>query len=126
MRDRTILLLASAAIVVAACGGEATTITARPDESATSTTTTRSDTTTSTPTSTTTTSSEAAFTRTADLTYLTVEGEAFEADMYVPEGEGPWPVVVMFHGNPDTKEGRMTAAVAEAAAAAGMQVFVPN
>jgi len=72
------------------------------------------------------TSSDGAFTRTEDLTYLTVDGDAFEADMYVPQGDGPWPIVVMFHGNPDTKEGRMTAAVAEAAAAAGMQVFVPN
>ena len=34
------------------------------------------------------------------LTYLTVDGEAFEGDIYVPEGEGPWPVVVMFHGTP--------------------------
>jgi acetyl esterase/lipase len=62
-----------------------------------------------------------------NLTYLTVEGKAFEADMYVPEGEGPWPVVVMFHGNsPSGKDDSMTTVVAEAAAAAGMYVFVPN
>jgi acetyl esterase/lipase len=61
----------------------------------------------------------------ADFTYLIVDGEAFEGDIYVPEGEEPWPVVVMFHGNPDSKDGRWTV-VAEAAAAAGMYVFVPN
>ena len=61
-----------------------------------------------------------------DLTYLTIEGKAFEADIYVPEGEGPWPVVVMFHGNLDGKNDSTTTVVAEAAAAAGMYVFVPN
>jgi len=85
------------------------------------------------PTSTTTvarettiTGSDAAFTETEGFTYLTVDGEAYEGDIYVPEGEGPWPVVVMFHGNPDTKDGGLTTVVAEAAAAAGMYVFVPN
>ena len=126
MRDRAILFLAVAALVAAACGGGATTTTEGPDESATSTTTTQPDTTTSAPTSTTTTSSDAAFTKMKDFTYLMVDGEAFEGDIYVPEGEGPWPVVVMFHGNPDTKDGRYTTVVAEAAAAAGMYVFVPN
>ena len=81
--------------------------------------------TTSAPMSTTTTSSDAAFTEMEGFTYLTIDGEAFEGDSYVPEGEGPWPVVVMFHGIPDTKDGYVTD-IAEAAAAAGMYVFVPN
>ena len=89
-------------------------------------TTAPTTTTTSAPMSTTTTSSDATFTEMEGFTYLTIDGEAFEGDMYVPEGEGPWPVVVMFHGNPDTKDGFVTTEVAEAAAAAGMQVFVPN
>ena len=62
-----------------------------------------------------------------DVTYLTVEGKPFTADIHVPEGDGPWPVVVMFHGNaPSGKDDPMTTVVAEAAAAAGMYVFVPN
>jgi acetyl esterase/lipase len=127
MRDRVLVLLALAALLAAACGGGATTTTEGPDESATPTTTTPSDTTTSAPTSTTTTSSDAAFTRMEDLTYLTVDGEAFEGDIYVPEGDGPWPVVVMFHGNVSSgKNDSWTTVVAEAAAAAGMYVFVPN
>ena len=126
MRDRAIVLLALPVLVAAACGGGATTTPEGLGEPATSTTTTPSDATTSAPTSTTTTSSDAAFTRKEDLTYLTVDGEAFEGDSYVPEGDGPWPVVVVFHGNPDSKDGRWTTVVAEAAAAAGMYVFVPN
>ena len=51
----------------------------------------------------------------------------FEADIHVPDGEGPSPVVVMFHGNaPSGKDDSYTTVVAEAAAAAGMHVFVPN
>ena len=62
-----------------------------------------------------------------DVTYLTVDGKSFTADMYVPEGEGPWPVVVMFHGNVSSgKNDSWTTVVAEAAATAGMYVFVPN
>ena len=125
-------------VLLAACSGSsgeaadttvAATTTAAPTTTTvapTTTTTAPTTTTTSAPMSTTTTSSDATFTEMEGFTYLTIEGEAFEGDMYVPEGEGPWPVVVMFHGNPDTKDGFLTTEVAEAAAAAGMQVFVPN
>jgi len=121
-------------LLLAACGDTADDsgdTTLAPTTTAAPTTTTVAPTTTTTPTtsapmSTTTASSDAAFTEMEGLTYLTIDGEAFEGDMYVPEGEGPWPVVVMFHGNPDTKDGFLTTEVAEAAAAAGMQVFVPN
>jgi len=69
----------------------------------------------------------ATFTTTKDFVYLVYEGAEFIADMYVPAGDGPWPVVVMFHGNaPAGKNDSYTTVVAEAAAAAGMRVLVPN
>jgi acetyl esterase/lipase len=90
-------------------------------------TTTLPSTTTAAPETTTTTGSEAAFTETEGFTYLTIEGEKYEGDMYVPEGEGPWPVVIMFHGDASAgKDDSYTTVVAEAAAAAGIRVFVPN
>ncbi len=34
----------------------------------------------------------------ADVTYATVDGEALTLDIYRPEGDGPWPVVIYIHG----------------------------
>lgn len=140
MRSRSVVWLASfSAVVLLLSGcdgvdnaGADTTLAATTTTIPVTTTTTGETTTkttapvTSAPISTTATGSDSPFTEMEGFTYLTIEGQTFEGDMYVPEGDGPWPVVVMFHGNYDTKDGYMTADVAEAAAAAGMQVFVPN
>ncbi len=48
-------------------------------------------------------------------------------DVFVPAGDGPWPVVVSFHGlDSNVKDELSTVAVAEAAAAEGMLVFTPT
>ena len=67
------------------------------------------------------------YTEIEDVPYLTVGEDVFEADIYAPDVEGSSPVVVMFHGaSPRGKDDSYTTVVAEAAAAAGMHVFVPN
>ena len=118
-------------VLLAACSGddsddEAANTTLAPTTTA-PTTTTFPATTTAAPETATPAVSDGAFTEMEGFTYLTVEGEAFEADMYVPDGNGPWPVVVMFHGDAAAgKDDSYTTVVAEAAAAAGMRVFVPT
>ncbi|MCL1597850.1 MAG: hypothetical protein M3094_01600, partial [Actinomycetia bacterium] len=124
--------VAVALLLLSGCGdtdntAANTTLAATTTTTTAPTATTAPSTTTVAPEATTTTGSDAAFTETEGFTYLMVGGEAFTADMYVPEGEGPWPVVVMFHGNATGgKNDYYTTVVAEAAAAAGMYVFVPN
>ena len=69
----------------------------------------------------------ATYTETEDVPYLSIGEETFVADIYVPESAGSAPVVVMFHGSAARgKDDGYTTVVAEAAAAAGMQVLVPN
>jgi acetyl esterase/lipase len=48
-------------------------------------------------------------------------------DIYAPDGGGPWPVVVAFHGiSSATRAAETNTVVAEAAAARGMVVFAPT
>jgi len=131
MRSRTlrrIAVLVGVVLLAPGCGSAnddsaATTF----DPTTTITATTAPTTTAAAPETTITPSLDGAFTETEGFTYFTVGEEAFEADIYVPEGEGPWPVVVMFHGNSaDGKDDLYTIVVAETAAAAEMYVFVPN
>jgi len=73
------------------------------------------------------TAAEAAFTETTDLVYMNQNGVELLMDVYVPVGDGPWPVVVAFHGlDSNVKDELSTVAVAEAAAAEGMLVFTPT
>jgi acetyl esterase/lipase len=58
---------------------------------------------------------------------MTIDGSELLMDVYTPAGEGPWPVVVAFHGlDSDGKDGEDTVMVAEAAVAEGMVVFAPS
>lgn len=71
--------------------------------------------------------SEGDFSVEKDRAFMTVEGGDHLIDVYVPDGQGPWPVAVVFHGR--SRDGKDTASitsVAEAAATAGMVVFAPT
>jgi predicted esterase len=70
----------------------------------------------------------AAYTETTDLVYMKTDAVDFSMDVFTPgSGEGPWPVVVAFHGfDSDLKDELATTAVAEEAAAQGMVVFTPS
>lgn len=73
------------------------------------------------------TAAEVAFTETTDIVYITMNGLELLMDVFVPAGEGPWPVVVAFHGlDSNVKDEMATTAVAEEAAAEGMLVFTPT
>jgi len=61
-----------------------------------------------------------------DIVYLESGGYEYLVDVYIPAGEGPWPVVVALHGGTVYKNDRFTTAIAIAAADAGMLVFAPN
>ncbi len=63
---------------------------------------------------------------TKDVAYLEMNGHEYLVDVYVPDGDGPWPVVVALHGGTVHKKNSYTTRVAEAAAEAGMLVFAPN
>ncbi len=56
---------------------------------------------------------------------MTVDGRDISMDIYTPVGEGPWPVVMAFHGL-GTKDDDTNAAIAAAAATEGMIVFAPT
>jgi len=61
-----------------------------------------------------------------DIVYLEMDGHEYLADVYVPAGAGPWPVVVALHGALVFKDHPETTVIAQAAAEAGMLVFAPN
>ena len=110
MRTRSSVLVAVVlALVVGACGG-------RSDSDA-------DDSSQAGPT----TTEAPAFTVTRDLVFMTVNGSEFLMNVYEPAGDGPFPVVVSFHGaNAGRKDDLATVTVAEEAAAAGMVVFTPT
>ena len=87
------------------------------------------DTTTSTIVEETTTTASAAaieVTVVKDVVYLELNGHEYLLDVYAPDGDGPWPVVIALHGAPVYKGHPTNTLVAEAAAEAGMLVFAPN
>lgn len=128
-RGITVLSIA-AAVLAASCGGSGSdaesTTTVEATTSTVEATTSTVEATTST-VETTTTTTEAAFTKTSDMAYMTVDGVELLMDVYTPAGDGPWPVVVAFHGlDSRGKDSEDNIPVAEAAAAEGMLVFAPS
>ena len=117
MLRRPLVLPVLLALVAAGCSQDGAVVedtTSAPSTSAASTSTT------GTPVA---PSEEVAIT---DVVYLEMDGHEYLLDVYVPAGEGPWPVVVAFHGGPLYKGHSTNTFVAKAAAEAGMVVFVPN
>jgi len=117
-------------MLAASCSSGTTDTTTAPDASATTTTlpptTTVAPTTTVETTTTTPSSPESGVTITKDIVYLEMDGDEYLVDVYVPAGDGPWPVVVALHGAPIYKNDPDLTMVAKAAADAGILVFVPN
>lgn len=60
-----------------------------------------------------------------NVPYLTIDDREVYLDIYAPNSEGPWPVVVAFHGL-GPRDAPSTYAVATDAAAQGMLVFAPT
>jgi acetyl esterase/lipase len=120
-------LVAAFALLLAACGSDAaapaTTIAAAAEQMASVAETT----TAATPTTTATVlATDNGVTVTKDIVYLEMNGNEYLVDVYAPDGNGPWPVVIALHGAPVFKDNVHTTVVAQAAAEAGMLVFVPN
>jgi acetyl esterase/lipase len=132
LNRRGLGMVAAFALLLAACGSDAaapaTTIAAAPEQTTTPATTTLAPTTTTTtaPTTTTVSSSDYEVTVIKDVAYLEMNGHEYLLDVYVPDGDGPWPVVIALHGAPIYEGNPTNTQIAEAAAEAGMLVFAPN
>jgi hypothetical protein len=58
---------------------------------------------------------------------MTLDGTNILLDVHTPEGEGPWPVIVNFHGlSSGLKDDGATTVVAEEAASQGLLVYSPT
>ena len=125
-------VFAAFVLVLAACGSDAsapaTTIAAAPTTTPLRTEPTATTTTTTTISTTTTTSPAVKDGATVikDIVYLEMNGHEYRLDVYAPDGDGPWPVVVALHEGMVYKNNPFTTVVAQAAAEAGMLVFAPN
>ncbi len=127
MRYPITVALALGVIITGCSSGSDVADSTAPSTSSTTTTTASAAATTATAATTDSTTAGAPFTKTTDLLYMSQNGVELLMDVYVPAGEGPWPVVVSFHGlDSNVKDELSTVAVAEAAAADGMLVFTPT
>jgi acetyl esterase/lipase len=119
---RGVVFAFAMALVAAACGGSESA--ADPPTTVSTVAGTGAATTTEAPT---TTEAAGSFTETSDVIFRTIDGVDLLMDIYTPEGEGPWPVVVAFHGlDSRLKDSVDSVAIGEAAAGAGMMVFAAS
>ena len=125
MRRMAALLMT--AVTLAGCSPGTT------DTTTTTATTTLPPTTTVAPTTavettaTAASSSDSGVTIVKDIDYLEMNDHQYLVDVYVPSGDGPWPVVIALHGFASSmKDDSYVTVVAKAAAEAGMVVFVPT
>jgi acetyl esterase/lipase len=117
-------VVAAAVVLVAAACSSGTDTSSATDAPAPATT---SPPTTTRPASGTSSPQPQRFTTTTDLVYMTVDDVELRMDVSAPDGPGPWPVAVVFHGRSDQgKDAASNTTVAAAAAAAGMVVFAPT
>ncbi len=61
---------------------------------------------------------------TRDVLFMTQDGRELLVDVYVPEGDGPFPVVVAFHGLPSDKDENQP--IGRQFAESGLLTFVPT
>ena len=135
-----VLAAVCSAVLVAAVSGcsnvtEEPPVTATPVETTTTvaeTTTSLAETTTSVAETTTTSTAPVievgdGYVKESDLVYMSLDGTEYLMDVYTPDGEGPWPMAVVFHGlDSDGKNGPDQTVIAKRAAAGGILVFVPS
>lgn len=127
MRRHTITLALGLVVSGCASGSGIADSTAPPVSSSATVDATTGATVQAGPATTGSTAAEAAFTETTRLVYLNQNGVELHMDVFVPAGDGPWPVVVAFHGlDSNANDELSTVAVAEAAATEGMLVFTPT
>lgn len=131
MRNSLFASVLAFGLITAGCSSDSNSATAdSPTTTAaseTTTTTEAADSSTTTEAAETTTTTIPSFLAATDLVYMTIDDTELLMDVYVPDGEGPWPVVVALHGlDSDGKNGVDTVTVAESAAAEGMVVFAPS
>ncbi|MGI9584430.1 MAG: hypothetical protein ACR2N7_02450 [Acidimicrobiia bacterium] len=126
MRCSLLVSIVAFGLIAAGCSSDSSSGTS--DSAATTAAAESTTTTTEAPAiTTTTTTTVSSFVAATDLVYMTIDDTELLMDVHVPAGEGPWPIVVAFHGlDSDGKNGVDTVTMAEAAAAEGMVVFAPS
>ncbi|MDJ0960908.1 MAG: carboxylesterase family protein [Acidimicrobiia bacterium] len=127
---RAALALLALALLVASCGSPTEAATsAAPGTTAAPATTAAPSTAPSTSAAPTTTEAPPGFTITSDLVYHETDdrfrGEGL-VDVVVPTGTGPWPIVVAFHGDPNSVGKSWMMPTAQSIAEHGRVVFVPD